>query len=182
MSSPRNVTTAKSTGADMAPVVETRLGRRNLMFGLFAVGLIAWGLVLGRLATSPNLAPWYEGLAKPWFNPPNVVFGPAWAALYLLMAFAFWRILCLPGRTRGRGPAIAVFLAMLALNVLWSFLFFDARSPLLGLIDIVPQWLLIGATIALFLPLDRLAAACLVPLALWVAFAGLLNFEIWRLN
>ena len=115
-------------------------------------------------------------------NPPNFIFGPVWTALYLLMAFAFWRILCLPGRTRGRGPAIAVFLAMLALNVLWSFLFFAARSPGLGLIDIVPQWLLIAATIALFRPLDRLAAACLVPLAAWVAFASLLNFEIWRLN
>ncbi len=166
----------------MAPIVERRPGRRNLVFGLFAVGLIAAGSVLGGLAATPNLAPWYEGLVKPRFNPPNFVFGPAWTALYLLMAFAFWRILCLPGRTPGRGPAIAAFLAMFALNVLWSFLFFGARSPLLGLVDIVPQWILIAATITLFLPLDWLAAACLVPLALWVAFAGLLNFEIWRLN
>ena len=73
-------------------------------------------------------------------------------------------------------------LAQLGLNVLWSFLFFAARSPGLGLIDIVPQWLLIAATIALFQPLDRPAAACLVPPAAWVAFASLLNFEIWRLN
>ena len=84
------------------------------------------------------------------------------------MAFAFWRILRLSGQTPGRGAAVALFLAQLALNVLWSFLFFAARSPELGLIDIVPQWLLIVATIALFRPLDRLAAACLVPLALWV--------------
>ena len=166
----------------MAAVAEKRSGRRSLVFGLFAVGLVAWGAVLGRLATSPNLAPWYAGLAKPWFNPPNFIFGPVWTALYLLMAFAFWRVLCLPGLRPRRGPAIAVFLAMLALNVLWSFLFFAARSPGLGLIDIVPQLLLIAATIALFSPLDRLAAACLVPLALWVAFASLLNFEIWRLN
>ncbi len=111
----------------MATIAETRAGRRSLVFGVFAAGLIAWGAVLGRLATSPNLAPWYAGLTKPSFNPPNFIFGPVWTALYLLMAFAFWRVLCLPGRTPGRGPAIAVFLAMLALNVLWSFLFFAAR-------------------------------------------------------
>ena len=168
--------------AEHMAIVQGRAGRRNLMFGFFAAGVVAWGSVLGRLATEPNLAPWYEGLAKPWFNPPNVVFGPVWAGLYLLAAFAFWRVLCLSGRTLGRGRAIGVFLAMLALNVLWSFLFFAARNPLLGLADIVPQWLMIIATIALFSPLDRLAAACLAPLALWVAFAGLLNFEIWRLN
>jgi len=166
----------------MAAMVETRAGRRSLVFGLFAAGLVAWGSIIGRLATVPNLEPWYAGLVKPWFNSPHFLFGPVWAALYLLMAFAFWRILRLSGQTPGRGAAIAVFLAQLALNVLWSFLFFAARSPGLGLIDIVPQWLLIVATIALFRRLDRLAAACLVPLALWVAFASLLNFEIWRLN
>ena len=166
----------------MAAIGETRSGRRSLTFGLFAVGLIAWGFLLGRLAAFPNLTPWYAGLAKPPFSPPNFIFGAVWAALYPLMAFAFWRILRLPGRTPGRGAATGVFLAQLAVNVLWSFLFFAARSPSLGLIDIVPQWLLIVATIALFRPLDRLAAACLAPLALWVAFAGLINFEIWRLN
>ena len=65
----------------MAAIVEARSGRRNLVFGLFAVGLIALGFLLGRLATSPNLAPWYEGLAKPRFNPPNAIFGPVWAGL-----------------------------------------------------------------------------------------------------
>lgn len=161
---------------------ETRSGRRSLTFGLLAVALVAVGSGLGQLATFPNLAPWYAGLVKPSFNPPNSLFGPVWTALNLLMAFAFWRILRLPGRTPGRGAAIGVFLAQLALNVLWSFLFFAAHSPALGLIDIIPQFLLIVATIALFAPLDRLAAASLVPLAVWVAFASLVNFEIWRLK
>jgi len=156
--------------------------RRSLTFGLLAFALVAIGALLGQLATSHNLAPWYAGLAKPAFNPPNAIFGPVWTALYLLMAFAFWRILRLPGNTPGRGAAIGVFLAQLALNVLWPFLFFAARDPLMGLLDIVPQWLMIVAAIALFRPLDRIAALALVPLALWVVFAGVLNFEIWRLN
>ncbi len=166
----------------MAAEVGTRAGTRSLMFGLVTVALIAIGFLLGQLATFPNLTPWYAGLAKPSFNPPNFIFGPVWMALYLLMAFAFWRILRLPGQTPGRGAAIGLFLVQFGLNVLWSFVFFAARDPSLGLLDIVPQWLLVVATIAVFWPLDRLAAACLVPLLLWVAFAGLLNFEIWRLN
>ena len=163
-------------------LVEARSGRRSLTFGLLDVALIATASVLGQLATFPNLAPWYAGLAKPSFNPPNAIFGPVWTVLYILMAFAFWRILRLPGQTHGRSAAIGVFLAQLGLNVLWSFLFFAARDPLLGLVDVVPQLMLIVATIALFRPLDRLAAYSLIPLALWVALATLLNFEIWRLN
>jgi benzodiazapine receptor len=166
----------------MKAISQTRARRRSLVLGLTAVALVAIGALLGRLATVPNLAPWYAGLAKPPFNPPNAVFGPAWTALYLLMAFALWRILRLPGNAPGRGAAIGVFLAQLALNVLWPFLFFAARDPLMGLVDIVPQWLMIVAAIALFRPLDRIAALALVPLALWVGFAGVLNFEIWRLN
>lgn len=138
--------------------------------------------LLGQWATFPNLVPWYAGLAKPSFNPPNWVLGPAWTTLYVLMAFAVWRILRLPAATPGRSTALGLFFGQLALNVLWSWLFFAGHSPLAGLLDIVPQWLLILATIERFRRLDRIAAFCLVPLALWVAFATVLNFEVWRLN
>jgi len=155
---------------------------RSALFGVLAVVLVVAASGLGALATFPHLEPWYASLRKPSFVPPNALFGPVWTALYALMAFAFWRILRLPRETPGRSAAIAAFLAQLALNALWSFLFFTAQNPLLGLLDIVPQWALIALTIALFLPLDRLAALCLVPLALWVGFATALNFAIWRMN
>jgi translocator protein len=155
---------------------------RSLRMAAAAIALVVVASVLGEIVTIPNLKLWYAALAKPSFNPPNAVFGPVWTGLYALMAFAFWRILRLPARTPGRDAAIGAFLAQLMLNVLWPFLFFGGRSPALGLVEIVLQWLLVVATILLFRPLDRLAAACLVPLALWVAFAALLNFEIWRLN
>ncbi len=148
---------------------------------VLAVGLVFFDSLLGQFATFPNLAPWYEGLAKPAFNPPNVVFGPVWTFLYALMALAFWRILILP-RQNVRSLAIGLFLAQLALNVVWSFAFFAAHSPLLGLIDIIPQTILVIATMILFWRLDRIAGLCMLPLALWVAFAAALNFEIWRLN
>ena len=134
------------------------------------------------LVKYPNFVPWYAELKKPWFIPSNAVFGWVWTALYLLMAFAFGQILRLRSETPGRRLAIWLFLAQLGLNVLWTFLFFGAHSPFLGLIDIVPQWVLIVATIAAFRPLDLPAALALVPLGAWVAFVSVLNFAIWRLN
>jgi tryptophan-rich sensory protein len=138
--------------------------------------------LLGQWATYPNLAPWYAGLAKPWFNPPNWIFAPVWTSLYLLMAYSVWRILKAPGNDADRRTALMLFFVQLALNALWSWLFFGLNNPLAGLMNIVPQLLVILATIDRFRRLDRWAARCLAPLAAWVAFAAVLNFEIWRLN
>jgi len=138
--------------------------------------------VLGQIATFPNLAPWYASLTKPSFNPPNWVFGPVWTTLYLLVAFALWRVLRLPPKTAGRSTALVFFFGQLALNAVWSWMFFWAHSPLLGLIDIVPQLVMIVATIVTFARVDRIAAWCFVPLLAWVAYASLLNVAVWRLN
>ena len=88
----------------------------------------------------------------------------------------------MPAETPGRGTAILLFSAQLVLNPLWPVIFFGFKTPLGGLIEIVPQWVLIAATIAVFWSFDRIAALALCPFAAWVAFASLLNFEIWRLN
>ncbi|WP_043879300.1 TspO/MBR family protein [Azorhizobium caulinodans] len=138
--------------------------------------------VLGQIATFPNLAPWYAGLVKPAFNPPNWIFGPVWTTLYVLMAYAAWRILRLPEATPGRSTALTLFFLQLVLNAAWSWMFFYLHSPLLGVLNIGPQWLVILATIGAFWRLDRLAGACLVPLAAWVGFASVLNFTLWQLN
>jgi translocator protein len=155
---------------------------RDVTCALIAVAAVVAASALGQIATFPNLAPWYASLQKPGFNPPNWIFAPVWTALYALMAFALWRILRLPSGTAGRTSAIVVFGAQLVLNAVWSFLFFGAHSPLFGLFDIVPQLILVLATLALFARLDAIAGWCLVPLALWVAFAGVLNYSIWSLN
>ncbi|WP_244919948.1 TspO/MBR family protein [Rhizobium grahamii] len=138
--------------------------------------------VAGQIATFPNIEGWYAALNKPWFNPPTWLFGPTWTALYILMALAAWRLLRLPRHTFGRGSALALFFAQLALNALWSGLFFALHNPLAGLVNIVLQLLLIALTIKRARHVDNVAAVCLIPLAVWVAFATILNFEMWRLN
>lgn len=154
---------------------------RDIGLALLALGLVAGTSVLGQIATYPKLG-WYAGLAKPHFSPPNWLFAPVWTALYALMAFALWRVLRRPPQTPGRSRALALFFTQLALNAAWSWMFFAAHSPLLGLINIVPQLVVIVAAVAAFARVDRIAAACLVPLSLWVAYAALLNAALWRLN
>jgi translocator protein len=155
---------------------------RDLSSGALAIIAVSAASFVGKLATYPNLAPWYAGLAKPSFNPPNWVFAPVWTTLYVLMTFAVWRILRLPQVSAARRLALSLFFIQLALNAAWSWMFFGANNPLLGLINIVPQFLAILATVVAFRRLDRMAAWCLVPLVAWVAFASLLNVAIWRLN
>ena len=156
--------------------------RRDIGFGLLAVASVTVSSVAGQVATFPNLAPWYAGLAKPSFNPPNWIFAPVWTTLYVLMAFAVWRILRLRAAAPGRRWALTLFFLQLVLNAAWSWMFFGAHNPLLGMIDIIPQLLVVLMTIAAFFRLDRLAAWCLTPLAAWVAFASLLNGAILGLN
>jgi translocator protein len=156
--------------------------KRDAVLALLAVVAVTTASVLGQIATYPNLSPWFADLIKPRLNPPNWVFGPVWTTLYALMAFALWRILRLPFSSIGRSFALCLFFVQLIFNAAWSWLFFWAHSPLLGLINIIPQLLLILATIVAFARLDRRAAWCLVPLAAWVTYASVLNFSLWWLN
>ena len=155
--------------------------RRDISIAALPLATIVAASALGQLATYPNLAPWYAGLVKPPFNPPNWVFGPVWTSLYALMAFAAWRILRLPP-SPARRFALMLFFIQLALNTAWSWMFFGAHSPLLGLVDILPQFAIIVAAVIAFARLDRIAGWCLLPLAAWVGYASVLNAALWWLN
>jgi tryptophan-rich sensory protein len=148
---------------------------------LVLAGLIAICLgvaALGGLATASSVAEWYPTLNKPSWNPPSWVFGPVWTTLYIMMAVAAWLV----WKRGNSGPAMILFFAQLALNLAWSFLFFGARSPWLGLVDIAMLWLALLATVIVFFKRDRLAGALMLPYFAWVSFASFLNFTIWRLN
>lgn len=124
---------------------------------------------------------WYAALAKPAWTPPNWVFGPVWSVLYVAMAVAAWRVWRSGAREGARG-ALAVYIVQLVLNALWSYLFFGLHRPALAFADVVALWLAIAATLALFLRIDRLAGALLVPYLAWVTLAASLNLALWRMN
>lgn len=136
---------------------------------------------LGSAFTSTSVNTWYAQLHKPAFNPPNWVFGPVWSTLYLLMAVSAWLVWRNGGWTGG-SVALTLFIIQLALNVLWSALFFGLRQPGFAMIDIVLLLsAIIGTTVA-FMPVSKLAFWLMGPYVLWVSFASVLNFKIWQLN
>jgi benzodiazapine receptor len=124
---------------------------------------------------------WYAALKKPAWNPPGWMFGPVWSALYMMMAVAAWLVWQRGGFAAQRRP-LGFFLAQLALNALWTPLFFGLHQPGVAFAEIVLLWLAIAWTIVAFWPLHRVAAGLLVPYLAWVSFAAVLNGTLWRLN
>ena len=159
-------------------VVSTR--RSVLALAGFVVLCFAAASVAG-WATSLSVGTWYPALAKPWFTPPDGVFGPVWTALYLMMALAAWRAWRSAGLPRAR-VALALFGVQLALNLAWSVLFFGLQAIGWALVEIVVLWIAIAATTLAFWRLDRPAAVLMLPYLAWVTLATALTAEIWRLN
>jgi benzodiazapine receptor len=150
------------------------------------LGLVGWLLLsfvaagLGAIA-SVHAASFYQELAQPSWAPPASVFGPVWSVLYALMGSAAW-LVWREGGWRRQGGVLGLFLVQLALNALWSWLFFAWHRGALGFADIVLLWLLILATLVGFWRVRTLAGVLLVPYLGWVSFAAALNFAVWHLN
>lgn len=153
-----------------------------LRWALFTVPLIvALGFLSGRMANSGYANRWFAALDKPALMPPGWAFGMAWTILYILMALAFAMILHARG-ARKRGLAIALFLGQLALNLLWSPLFFRAHQVGNALALILVLLVVVIVTSALFWRIRKAAGVLLLPYVAWLAFASFLNYEIGRLN
>jgi tryptophan-rich sensory protein len=134
---------------------------------------------LGAMVTTPALRPWYADLHKPPWAPPNWLFGPVWTVLYVAMAVAAWLVW---GRSGLMDRPMKMFVLQLALNVAWSGVFFGLRSPGAAFAEIIAMWLAILATLMEFWKVSSAAGWLLFPYLLWVSFAAVLNFSIWRLN
>jgi benzodiazapine receptor len=150
------------------------------------LGLLAWlaacfaAAGLGALA-SVNAASFYQELVRPSWAPPGWLFGPVWTALYLSMAVAAWLVWRERG-LRAMGGAAVLFLSQLAVNALWSWLFFAWRQGGLAFAEVLVLLALIAATVVAFWRIRPLAGVLLLPYLLWVAFASVLNYATWRLN
>ena len=136
---------------------------------------------LGGIFTVAEIPNWYAGLNKPFFNPPNWLFGPVWTLLYLLMGISFyliWKLSSSEERTR----AIWLFSIQFVLNFFWSIIFFKYHLLGWAFVEIMAMWVFILLTILQFKQLSNWAAYLLMPYLLWVSFATILNASIWWLN
>lgn len=150
------------------------------------MGLVGWLVVsfaasaIGAVA-SIQAKPFYSQLVQPDWAPPPEVFGPVWTVLYALMGIAAW-LVWRSGGFRANRQALTLFMLQLAVNALWSWLFFAWHYGFFALADVLVLWILIVATIAAFWRVYPLAGALLIPYLLWVSFASALNFSLWQLN
>jgi tryptophan-rich sensory protein len=132
--------------------------------------------------TITDIGPWYQGLAKPAWQPPAWLFGPAWTLIYaltVLSAVRAWRTA--PG-ANARAAVVALYCLNGVLNVLWSAVFFALRRPDQALVEVVFLWLSVLVPLLVVRRWSPSAAWLLLPYLVWVAFAGWLNLAVVRLN
>ena len=156
-----------------------KIARLPALFGFLVASFSA--AALGSVATASSVGTWYLTLNKPAWNPPAWIFGPVWTLLYVLMAVAAWRV----WRRSEAAPArrtLVLFGAQLALNALWSWLFFGLRRPDLAFAEVLILWTLLVTLLLRFWRADRTAGVLWAPYVAWVSFASVLNGTIWWLN
>lgn len=149
---------------------------------IVVVTCLAVGYFSGMI-TREAITTWYPTLVKPSFNPPNWVFAPVWTLLYAMMGVAagiIWNQMK-TDRTIVK-KALQFFAIQLALNAVWSYLFFGLKNPMLALLEIALLWLMIYETYLKFVKINKIAGYLLLPYLAWVSFASVLNASIFWLN
>lgn len=121
---------------------------------------------------------WYDDLDKPRWTPPGILFPIVWTTLYLAMSFAAMRV----GMIEGSQQALALWAVQIALNTLWSPVFFGLKRMRAALIILAFLWLAVAATTLSFLRIDLLAGLLMAPYLLWVTIAGALNLSVLQRN
>lgn len=144
---------------------------------LFFIFLAACGAAAATGAMfNPDV--WYRDLKKPVWTPPDWLFPVAWTTLYLCMAYSAMRVALLPDNAH----AMAFWALQIALNTLWTPVFFGLHRIRSGMVVMVFLWLAVAATTFAFFQMDTVAGVVIFPYLIWVTIAGALNFSVMRLN
>ena len=149
----------------------------------FVISIILCQLagITGTIFTGDSLG-WYYTLNKPFFRPPNWLFGPVWIILYAMMGISLYLLWRRGFSSNDSKYALIIFVIQLVINTAWSFVFFGERSIGGGMAVILVLWIMIFLTIFAFYRLNTSAAYLLIPYLIWVSYASILNLSIWRLN
>ncbi len=158
----------------MHPIQKNILGLLAWFLGTFAVSAVG-------ARASITASQFYGELIQPAWSPPAWVFGPVWTTLYALMAIAAWLVWHDGGFQKQRLPLV-LFIVQLALNALWSWLFFAWQMGGPAFVEVLMLWACIAATIVTFYRANKVAAFLMLPYLAWVSFAAALNFALWRMN
>ncbi len=155
--------------------------RKSQILGLAGWLVLVFSTAAIGSAASVHAASFYGTLVRPPWAPPGTVFGPVWSALYLLMGVAAW-LVWREAWTSVRRDALRLFLVQLALNALWSWLFFAWHQGRWAFVEILVLWGFIVTNLVAFWRVRTLAGVMLLPYLAWVSFATALEFRTWQLN
>lgn len=144
------------------------------------LGLTYFAAAIGTVASAKASA-FYAELARPAWAPPAGIFGPVWTLLYTLMAWAAW-LVWRAGGYRAARRALWLYGSQLALNALWSWLFFVARWGAVAFFELVILIAVVATTAGAFLQIRRAAGALMLPYLVWCLFAATLAHAVWRMN
>jgi tryptophan-rich sensory protein len=122
----------------------------------------------------------YNNLAKPSLVPPNWVFPIVWTILYILMGISAYLVYSTDSPYRNE--ALRIYALQLAVNFLWSIIFFNLNMTLLAFFWLILLAILIVLMIISFCKVNKTAAYLQIPYLLWVLFAGYLNLSIYLMN
>ena len=155
-------------------------------FGKFirSTAIILFPLLVGAISgfLTRNNTVFYQVLIKPPFAPPSFIFPIVWGALYLLMGIASFLVIRQGWQKPYVKDAMNYFWIQLALSFLWPIIFFNLRSLLFAFLILLIMWIFVGICTAKFYRINQVAGWLMVPLFLWVTFAGYLNLAVWILN
>ncbi len=176
----------RGISASMKKTVKIRshlpaLQRHSFGLFIFCIAICFFAAGIGSLFTTQSISNWYAYLNKPFFNPPNWLFGPVWTVLYALMGYSLYLVLGSKVQKHTR-QAVILFALQLILNMLWSIVFFGLHFPGMALLVIVCLWIAILHTMRSFVCISKAASYLLLPYLLWVSFATILNGAIVLLN
>lgn len=160
------------------------INRKNQskLISLFCFLLLCFFIeFIGGLFTNTSVNTWYQTLDKASWTPAPWVFGPVWTVLYILIAVSGWLVFC-KETTKKKTRAFFVYSLQLFLNLLWTYLFFYLKSPLLGLVEIIVLSAIIIWNMTLFWEISRRSSFLLLPYLLWIMYAISLNAAIYFLN
>lgn len=151
----------------------------TLLFFILTSQLVGF---IGSIFTRKSIENWYVFLNKPSFNPPNWVFMPVWTVLYFMMGTSAFLVYQKMESNSLAKTSLIVFFIHLIFNLTWTLAFFGLRNPFLAFVNIIVLLIFIVVLIFLFYKIDKIASFLLIPYLLWVSFATILNFSIWKIN
>lgn len=155
-----------------------RISIGTLLLALF-IPLVVGGISAALSSTGMTT---YGNMNKPPLSPPAWVFSVAWTILYLLMGFASYLIIMSDVDNRTKAMALIIYGIQLAMNFMWSIMFFNWETYLGAFIWLLIMWCLVILCAFRFYSINRLAAYLFIPYILWLTFAAYLNMGAYILN